>query len=173
MIQQLQTTILGRKYTLELSGTLTGYWLVFLRLLVGWWFLHEGLNKYVAPGRFRAGWFLEKTGTVVSPVLNAFAGGATEAAIELVVPAGEVLIGLGLILGVLTRTAAFFGAFMLFFFYFGSEHWRRGLVNGELMGLILFVTIIVFGAGRIWGVDSYLETTDLVGNRPWLRYLLG
>jgi len=42
-----------------------------------------------------------------------------------------------------------------------------------LMGLVLFVTIIVFGAGRVWGVDSYLETTDLVGNRPWLRYLLG
>ena len=173
MRQQLQTTVLGREDTLELSGTLTGYWVVFLRLLVGWWFLHEGLNKYVTPGPFRAGWFLEKTGTIVSPVLNAFAGGATEAAVNLVIPAGEMLIGIGLILGAMVRTAAFFGAFVTFFFYFGSEHWRRGLVNGELLGLVLFVTIIVFGAGRVWGIDSYLEKTDFVRARPWLRYLLG
>lgn len=165
--------VLGREYTLDLSGKLTGYWLVFLRLLVGWWFLHEGLNKYVTPGSFRAGWFLEKTGTIVSPVLNAFAGGTTEVAINTLVPLGELLIGVGLILGVLTRTAAFFGASLMFFFYFGSEHWRRGLVNGDLLGLVLFVTIIVFGAGRVWGIDSYLETTNTVRERPWLRYLLG
>ncbi len=173
MTQQLQMTVFGRAYTLSLSGTLTGYWLVFLRLLVGWWFLHEGLNKYATPGQFRAGWFLETGGTVVSPVLNAFAGGATEAAITAVIPPGEILIGLGLILGALTRTAAFFGAVMLFFFYFGGEHWRRGLVNGELLGLVLFVTIIAFGAGRVLGLDSYLETTDLVEANPWLRYFLG
>ncbi|WP_423999158.1 DoxX family membrane protein [Haloarcula salina] len=173
MVQQLTTTVLGREYTLDLSGTLTGYWLVFLRLLVGWLFLHEGLNKYATPGSFRAGWFLEKTGTIVSPVLNAFAGGATEAAVNVVIPIGELLIGFGLLLGALTRTAAFFGAFMMFFFYFGGEHWRRGLVNGDLLGLVLFVTILVFGAGRVWGIDSYLERTDLVQARPWLRYLLG
>ncbi len=166
-------TVLGREYTLDLSGKLTGYWLVFLRLLVGWWFLHEGLNKYATPGSFGAGWFLEKRGTIVSPVLNAFAGGTTEAAIDALVPLGELLIGVGLILGALTRTAAFFGAFMMFVFYFGSEHWRRGLVNGDLLGLVLFVTIIVFGAGRVWGIDSYLETTSTVRDRPWLRYLLG
>lgn len=165
--------ILGRGYTLELSEKVTGYWFLFLRLLVGWWFLHEGLNKYATPGAFSAGWFLEKTGTLVSPVLNAFAGGSSEAAINVIVPLGEVLIGVGLILGALTRSAAFFGAVMMFFFYFGGEHWRRGLVNGELLGLLLFVTIILVGAGRVWGVDAYLEQTTIVRNRPWLRYLLG
>lgn len=173
MVQQLQMTVLGREYTLELSEKLMGYWVVFLRLLVGWWFLHEGLNKYATPGAFKAGWFLEKTGTIVSPVLNAVAGGPTETAINAIIPIGELLIGLGLILGMLTRTAAFFGAVMMFFFYFGGEHWRRGLVNGDLLGLVLFVTIIVVGAGRVWGIDAYLETAEIVHTRPWLRYLLG
>lgn len=173
MVQQLRTAVLGRNDTLELSGKLTGYWILFLRLLVGGWFLHEGLNKYATPGAFRAGWFLEKTGTIVSPILNALAGGATEAIITLAIPAGELLIGLGLVVGALTRTAAFFGSLMMFFFYFGGEHWRRSLVNGELFGFVLFVTIIIIGAGRIWGVDAYLETTELVEQRPWLRYLLG
>jgi thiosulfate dehydrogenase [quinone] large subunit len=173
MGRTLSMMILGRGYTLELSEKVTGYWFLFLRLLVGWWFLHEGLNKYATPGAFSAGWFLEKTGTLVSPVLNAFAGGSSEAAINVIVPLGEVLIGVGLILGALTRSAAFFGAVMMFFFYFGGEHWRRGLVNGELLGLLLFVTIILVGAGRVWGVDAYLEQTTIVRNRPWLRYLLG
>lgn len=171
--QRLQTAVLGREYTLTLSGKLTGYWIVFLRLLVGWWFLHEGLNKYANPDPFRAGWFLEKTGTIVSPIFNAFAGGTTEVAVNLLIPLGEILIGLGLILGAMTRTASFFGAFMMFFFYFGSEQWRRGFVNGQLMGLILFVTIIVFGAGRIWGIDAYIEKTAFVRAHPWVRYLLG
>jgi thiosulfate dehydrogenase [quinone] large subunit len=173
MGRTLSLMILGRGYTLELSEKVTGYWFLFLRLLVGWWFLHEGLNKYATPGAFSAGWFLEKTGTLVSPLLNAFAGGPTEATINVIVPLGEVLIGVGLILGALTRSAAYFGAVMMFFFYFGGEHWRRGLVNGELLGLLLFVTIILVGAGRVWGVDAYLEQTTIVRNRPWLRYLLG
>jgi len=173
MLHHLDLRVLGRQWTLDLSGELTGYWLLFLRLLVGWWFLHEGLNKYATPGPFRAGWFLEKTGTIVSPVLNAFAGGATEAAVNVLIPMGEVLIGLGLVLGCLLRLASFSGAFMMFFLYFGEESWRRGLVNGDLFGLVLFLTLVVFGAGRIWGIDARIERTTFVENHPWVRYLLG
>ncbi|MDX1745354.1 MAG: DoxX family protein [Halobacteriales archaeon] len=173
MHYEFDVRLFGRRWTLDLSSELVGHWLLFLRLLVGWWFLHEGLNKYATPEPFRAGWFLEKTGTIVSPVLNAFAGGATEAAVNLLIPVGEVLIGLGLILGCLTRLASFFGAFMMFFFYFGEEAWRRGFVNGDLFGLVLFLTLVVFGAGRVWGLDAVIERTDTVAERPWLRYLLG
>jgi thiosulfate dehydrogenase [quinone] large subunit len=56
---------------------------------------------------------------------------------------------------------------------FGNEAWRRGFVNGELLGLVLFITVIVVGAGRVWGLDQYLERTTFVESNPWLRYLLG
>lgn len=173
MPQQLQTTVLGRQSTLDLSGKLTGYWVAFVRLLVGWWFLHAGLHKYMTPEPFSAGWFLGQGGTIVSPILNAFAGGATQGFVNFMIPLGELLIGLGLILGCLTRLAAFFGAFLMFFFYFANEAWKHGFVNGDLMGLVLFLTVIVFGAGRVWGVDEYLEDTEFVQSRQWLRYLLG
>jgi thiosulfate dehydrogenase [quinone] large subunit len=173
MTQDLDVRVLGRRWTLELSETATGYWLVLLRLLTGWWFLHAGLRKYTTPGSFGAGWFLEKHGTLVSPVLNAFAGGWTEAAVNALVPAGEVLIGLGLLLGLCTRLAAFNAAFLLFFFYFGREAWRRGFVNGDLLGLVMLLTVLLFGAGRIWGVDAVLERTSVVQRNDWLRYLLG
>lgn len=173
LIEKIDVVVLGRQYTLNLSAPLTGYWLVFMRILVGWWFLHAGLNKYATPGEFSAGWFLTQQGTIVSPILTAFAGGWTEAVVNIVIPLGELLIGLGLIFGCLTRLASFFGAFMMFFFYFGTETWRRGFVNGDLLGLVLFLTLMVFGAGRVWGVDAYLEETPVVQSTPWLRYVLG
>jgi thiosulfate dehydrogenase [quinone] large subunit len=170
-------TTFGNVLDFDLQGTLAGYWIVALRVITGYWFLHAGFTKFsfVAGEPFDASGYLLNASA--SPIAGLFAWvGSTPWMLEftnVAIPMGEFLIGLGLILGLLTRTAAFFGTFMLFFFYFGAEHWRRGLVNGELLGLVLFVTIVVFGAGRVWGIDSYLETTDLVRNRPWLRYLLG
>jgi thiosulfate dehydrogenase [quinone] large subunit len=173
MPEELTVDVLGRRYSLVLSAPLTGYWLVFLRLLVGWWFLHAGLNKFATPGAFSAGWFLEIQGSLVSPILNAFAGGWTEAALNVAIPVGEVLIGLGLILGCLTRLAASFGAVLMVFFYFGNAAWRRGFVNGDLLGVVVFLTLIVFGAGRVWGIDAYLERTSFVQSHWWVRHLLG
>ncbi|MFB6177346.1 MAG: DoxX family membrane protein [Halobaculum sp.] len=173
MSRRLNLTVLGRQCTLSLSETVTGYWVLFLRLLAGWWFLHAGVRKYTTPGEFSAGWFLEQRGTVVSPILTVFAVGVTEAAVNVLVPLGELLIGVGLLLGLLTRLASYFGASMMFFLYFGTEQWRRGFVNGELLGLVLFLTLVVFGAGRVLGVDQYLEDTDFVESNRWLRYVLG
>jgi thiosulfate dehydrogenase [quinone] large subunit len=59
------------------------------------------------------------------------------------------------------------------FFYLGNADWAHGYVNGDLMGLVLFVTVGVFAAGRIAGVDAYLEQTEFVRNNRVLRYLLG
>jgi thiosulfate dehydrogenase [quinone] large subunit len=177
MTNRLTTTVLGREYTLELSAGLVGYWSTFLRLLGGWWFFTRGLGKYAnlwsRADPFSAGWFLEIEGTLVSPILNAFVGGATEAFVNVTIPIAEVLIGLALLLGVLTRFAASWAAIMMFFFYFGNEAWRDGYINGDLLGLVLFLTILVFGAGRVLGLDAYLERTAFVDAHPWLRYLLG
>ncbi|MFB6254690.1 MAG: DoxX family membrane protein [Halobacteriaceae archaeon] len=173
MTHQLQITVLGRDTTMSISEKLIGYWVVFLRLLTGWWFFHAGVNKYVTPGEFSAGWFLAQQGTIVSPILNPLAGGWTEMIVNAVIPAGEILIGLGLILGCLTRLASFFGAVLMAFFYFGNEMWRRSFVNGDLLGVVVFLTILIFGAGRVWGIDAYLEQLEFVQSTPWLRYLLG
>jgi len=44
----------------------------------------------------------------------------------------------------------------------------RGLT---LTGLALLLD--AFGAGRILGLDSYIEDTEIVRNNEWLRYFLG
>jgi thiosulfate dehydrogenase [quinone] large subunit len=59
------------------------------------------------------------------------------------------------------------------FFYLGNASWAHGLVNGDLMGLLLFVTLGVLGAGRVLGLDAYLEDVEFVQQNRALKYLLG
>jgi thiosulfate dehydrogenase [quinone] large subunit len=41
------------------------------------------------------------------------------------------------------------------------------------MGLLLFATIGLFGAGRALGLDAVVERLEFVKQRPRLKYLLG
>ena len=67
-------------------------------------------------------------------------------------------------------------------------YWAAALEGGLLQGLpiahgwviddhIVYAALLfglgAFGAGRILGLDAYLERTSVVRNNPWLRYFLG
>ncbi|WP_129114334.1 DoxX family protein [Halegenticoccus tardaugens] len=169
---------LGAEKPFEYSESAAGYLTVLLRLITGYWFLHAGYTKFafVAGEPFDAsGYLLNAPGA--SPLQGFFAwAGGTPWLLEVtnfMIPAGEFLIGLGLIVGALVRLAALFGGLLMVFFYLGNADWENGLVNGDLFGLLMFAFVGVFAAGRFLGVDAYLERTEFVRNRPWLRYLLG
>ena len=85
------------------------------------------------------GWFLEH---VALPYADLF---------TFLVAWGEVLVGVGLILGGLTKTAAFFGVLMNMAFLLS------GTVSTNPILLILSIFILVAGsnAGR-WGLDHYV-----------------
>ncbi|MFC6718168.1 DoxX family protein [Natrialbaceae archaeon GCM10025810] len=172
---ELDARLFGRDVSYGLNGAWASYWLVFLRVITGYWLLHAGLGKIIENGAFgfdATGWIMGAEGAITYPIMSWFAANAPMIP-NIMVPWGQFLIGLGLILGCLTRLAAANGAILMFFFYFGNADWTNGFVNGDLLGLIMFLTVIVFAAGRVWGVDAYLERTEAVKNRPWLRYLLG
>jgi thiosulfate dehydrogenase [quinone] large subunit len=59
------------------------------------------------------------------------------------------------------------------FFWVGNAEFGHGVVNGDLMGLLLFVTMMALAAGRYYGLDAIVEQTALVENHPRLKYLLG
>jgi thiosulfate dehydrogenase [quinone] large subunit len=68
---------------------------------------------------------------------------------------------------------------MMLFYWLASL--RGGLFDGLPLAhgwvvdshLVYAVFLFGLGAGRIVGVDEYLEATAVVQNNPWLRYLLG
>jgi len=173
---QSTVTLLGARHDFEYADSVAGYTTLLVRLVVGYWFLQAGWTKFafVAGEPFSAAGYLANAD---SPIAWLFAIVAeTPWLLEftnVMIPVGEFLIGLGILLGALTRLAAFFGGFLMVLFYLGNADWGHGLVNADLMGLLLFVIVGTFAAGRIMGVDAVLEDTEFVEQRPKLRYLLG
>jgi thiosulfate dehydrogenase [quinone] large subunit len=177
MVTSIDTRLLGRTVSFEVSEPWLAYWLVIMRVSVGWWMLHAGLDKFLA-WPFDAGWFVggAAAGTSVGPFVTLFSGGVALSFVNVVIPLGQTLIGLGLVLGALTRLASFFGAVLMAFFYFINGEtggWSHGVVTGELLGLLIFAMIATLGAGRVLGVDAYLARTTFFEARPKMRWLIG
>ncbi|GGN09830.1 TQO small subunit DoxD [Halarchaeum nitratireducens] len=165
------------------AGSWTGYVILLTRLLLGWWMLHAGLAKFAflwdaGAKPFAASQWLVAGTTAAPGWLHGFLAWAANtpfllAATNVAIPVGEVLIGLGVLIGAFTRLAAFFGAFLAAVFYLSTVGYAGTYVTGELLRIVLFAQLIAFGAGRVWGVDAVLERTALVENHPRLRALLG
>jgi thiosulfate dehydrogenase [quinone] large subunit len=166
---------LAANFELDLDRPLTAYWLAILRIVTGWWFFHAGFTKLLEDGlAFGYGPIYMKgmTGTALGPI-PVWMGNNLAWLIKPGVPLFETLIGLALIFGAFTRLASVGGIMFMVLFWIGNAGFGHGLVNGDLMGLMLFATMIVVGAGRYYGVDAILEQTQFVKQRPKLRYLLG
>ncbi|WP_096201943.1 DoxX family protein [Bacillus sp. FJAT-45350] len=130
--------------------------LTFLRLYIGWMWLSAGLGKVM--GDFNAGGYLN--GSIANPVMSGeqlvyptyvaflerFALPNAEL-FSVMVAWGEVLVGLGLILGVFTSAAAFFGVMMNFAFMFA------GTVSTNPWMILFSMFILAAGAnaGRFGG----------------------
>ncbi|WEL16565.1 Thiosulfate dehydrogenase (quinone) large subunit, DoxX family protein [Halorhabdus sp. SVX81] len=170
----MDTTLFGTDVSYEIDGRWLAYWTFLLRVVVGWWFFHAGITKVLESGvSYNASWFVAQEGLVLSPIMNLFQSGIPYGLVQFWIPVGETLIGLGLLVGCLVRLASFFGAFLMMFFVTTNRGFAHSMVNSDLMGLLLFITLIVLAAGRVWGIDAYLERLDIVQKYPRLRYLLG
>jgi thiosulfate dehydrogenase [quinone] large subunit len=137
--------------------------LTLLRLYLGYGFLMAGWEKLTGPKPFDATGFL--MGVTHNPVLSpakaveyptylAFLKGFALPNAHLfntIVPLGEFLVGLGLILGCLTTAAALFGLIMNF------SYVMAGVVSSNPLDILLGVIILAAGynAGRI-GLDRWV-----------------
>lgn len=153
---------------------------VGLRLLMGWIFLTAGIGKLTGEP-FAAGGYLANVDPA-SPAAGIYGAMAANPMlmdlINVAVPWGQVLIGVGLLVGALVRVAAFFGALMMGTFYFGNWEVANGLINADLVYLVVFLAIIALAAGRYWGLDALLARYEVDGQPleeryPLLRYVLG
>jgi thiosulfate dehydrogenase [quinone] large subunit len=169
-------TITGRAHSLS------AWFVLALRLMMGYAFLHAGVSKLLTWPFDAAGYLVGAAGNSGSPLAGLYVWmGTTPWFVEFVnlaVPFGQVAIGLGLLVGAFTRLAAFFGAFMMLMFYFGNWSVEHGFVNGDFAYMIVFLTVAALGAGRILGLDQLIENLEvggqpLVERYPMLDYVLG
>ena len=177
----LRSTVAG--FTAEGKlHTLSVWFILALRLMMGLAFFQSGFDKVVSGGFSAAGYLQNVPPANGSPMADMFvAMGNTPWFVDFVniaVPWGELLIGLGLLVGGMTRLAAFFGALMMLLFYFGNWDIAHGYINGDFTYMLVFLSVAAFGAGRILGLDAWIENYEISGQSlleryPILEYVLG
>jgi thiosulfate dehydrogenase [quinone] large subunit len=141
---------------------------VALRVLIGWHFLYEGLSKLTTPGWSAAGYLLQARG----PCAGLFRWMAADPDVLAVVNQlnmwGLSLIGLGLLLGCLTRLASAAGILVIALFYLCNPPFvgyfysipMEGsylIVNKNLVELAALAVVLVTGSGRAAGLDRIIH----------------
>lgn len=134
--------------------------MVVFRLYVGWEFLHAGYEK-ISAGGFDATGFLKgavgkTTGAhaAVQPWWGHFLSGfaiPNASLFNFLVPWGEFLVGLALILGMFTTFAGVMGLVMNFAYLFSGTV----STNAQLALLEIFIVVSGFNAAKI-GLDYWI-----------------
>ena len=158
-----------------------------LRILVGVIFLWAGLEKVFAVEPWSAAGFLQfgtggslgwpfvtgevAEGTILNPTQGFWAGlGTNEGALSVInflVPYGQIGIGVGLILGLLTRFSAAMGILMMLFFFVAAWDFAFGIVNQHLTYALVTAFLGLIGAGNYLGIDRSFGESASPGIRRW------
>jgi thiosulfate dehydrogenase [quinone] large subunit len=157
---------------MKLRSRLEAFSLVLLRTIVGWHFLYEGYYKLVVPAWSRAGdplrpWsaagYLKAATGPFAETFHGMAGSGAIWWIDMLVPAGLLLVGLSLLLGLFTQLGAFGALAFLTLFYVASiptmgipvagAEGTYLLVNKTLVEWAAVLVILAARTGEIAGLD--------------------
>ncbi|HEY5109943.1 MAG TPA: Rieske 2Fe-2S domain-containing protein [Acidimicrobiales bacterium] len=142
----------------------SGWYLLPLRLFLGVTFVFAGLQKLANPDFFRASSPIsihaQLIGTThTSPIgdlLSHLAGGAT--VIGALMAVAEVAIGVGALLGLLTRVAAIGGVLVTFGLFLAiSFHAHPFYTGSDLVFAFAWTPFVLAGAAGAPAVDTWLE----------------
>ncbi|MEN8249490.1 MAG: hypothetical protein ABFS32_11205 [Bacteroidota bacterium] len=139
--------------------------LVLLRWLIGWHFLYEGIVKIANPA-WTAKNYLASTDWLFSGIFNRMADNETMmSVVDLTNQWGLALIGIGLILGLLSRYALIGGVVLLLFYYVAHPPlFATGpipvegsylFVNKNLIEACAMLVLLYFPTSHIIGLDRF------------------
>ena len=139
------------------------WYIVLLRLWVGYYLLQQGIRKYQRDFP-RGDWIGRQIGDIPTldlyPWYKRFLQYYVAPNSELfgyLVMIGEILVGLCLLLGLLTRFSAFVGLFMLINYFLGPGMARGGASLAQQQTFIVALVIILLSnPGRTLGLDGFL-----------------
>jgi thiosulfate dehydrogenase [quinone] large subunit len=149
--------------------------LVALRFAIGWHFFYEGVSKLLNPYWTAAGYLEDSQGFMSELFMDLASNPGTLAFIDQLNMWGLVLVGLGLMLGGLTRTATVFGIIMLLLYYLATPPWpglvytipAEGaylIINKTLIELCALLVTLLFSTGHIVGLDRLVRLARARGS---------
>jgi thiosulfate dehydrogenase [quinone] large subunit len=142
--------------------------LVALRLLVGWHLCYEGIAKLLNPYWTSANYLSAAQWLFKERFIALSASPAALAVVDALNAWGLTLIGLGLLVGLLTRTATVAGIVLLALYYVvappligtASPVPAEGsylIVNKVLVEIAALAVLLAFPTGRTHGLDRLLS----------------
>jgi len=143
------------------------FWLVTLRVIIGWHFLYEGMVKLVNPNWSSVGYLMDSQGFLREFFVSLASNHSTLQIIDFLNIWGLIAIGLGLILGLFSRPALIAGVVLLGFYYLSHPPFTglkyalpvEGsylIVNKILVELVTMVVLFLFPTSKIIGLDRFL-----------------
>jgi thiosulfate dehydrogenase [quinone] large subunit len=149
------------------------FFLVVVRVLLGWYFLYEGVIKLLNPNWTAFG-FLKSSEGVLSNFFNQLADSST--ALEIVNFMnvwGLIAIGLGLMTGTLGRLAAISGAILVFLYYLAHPATIEAqqligagqalLVDKNLIFTVMLLVLFTIPTSYIIGFDRLIFKKKVYG----------
>jgi uncharacterized membrane protein YphA (DoxX/SURF4 family) len=135
--------------------------ITILRAAIGWHFLYEGLIKLFA-NNWSAASYLNSTYGFLSGYYHWLAASpARLAVVDFLNVWGLILIGLALFVGLCTRWASIFGAFLLALYYFAYPPFGVSLFGGD--GTVYIVNMLLIEAAALVFIFFYKEKRRTVG----------
>lgn len=143
------------------------FFLVFLRVAIGWHFLYEGLVKLFTSSWTSSGFLMDSKGFLAPFYRSIASDPETLNIIDRLNEWGLILIGLGLILGIFTRLATVAGMILLVFYYLSHPPFMglkyalpsEGsyfIVDKVMIEFLALGVLLVFPTGRIIGIDRLI-----------------
>lgn len=142
--------------------------LVLLRILIGWHMLYEGIAKLLTPNWTSAS-FLRESQWILSGFSKwIISNDGVLQVVDFMNTWGLIAIGLGLIVGLFTRLAAYSGAFLLLIYYLnnppmiGLEYSLPSegnylIVSKTLIEAAALLFLGSFPTGKYFGLDIYMS----------------
>jgi thiosulfate dehydrogenase (quinone) large subunit len=143
--------------------------LTFLRILIGWHFLYEGLTKVFSTPSWTAKSYLLGS---VGPFNSLFKAMASNSTLLLIIDNiniwGLTLIGISLFTGLFAKPFKLFGIGLLLLYYFAyppfgsvvintpveGSYW---IVNKNLIEVAALFVLFLFPSSQITGLDRYFQ----------------
>lgn len=143
------------------------WFLVALRVAIGWHFLYEGIVKLLNPNWSSVGYLMDSQGWFAG-MFQSIAGnpGMLQVADFLNVW-GLILVGLGLMLGIFARIASYGGVALLALYYLSHppminvtyaipSEGSYLFVNKVMIEMIALIVLSLFPTSKIIGLDRFI-----------------
>jgi len=142
-------------------------WLVALRVLIGWYFLYEGMVKLTNPNWSGVAYLLDSEGFLKGFYISLASNPFILKTVDFLNIWGLITIGLGLILGAFSRIAIIAGIILMGLYYFSHPPFiglkyslpMEGsylFVNKILIELAALVVLFVFPTSKEIGLDRFI-----------------